>query len=423
MSDLPRMAFFSPLNPQKSGISDYSEELLPQLAQFFSIDLYLDDFTPTNPDIRDNFPCYDISEFAPRNANQPYAVSLYHIGNNPYHFRMLKNFMQHGGVIVLHDYMIHNLIINHVGEDKWNNYFTEVRYCHGEEYLQYAKDTRAGKNSPDYYNFPMNKRVVEHSEGVIVHNLYVERRLRKNNPWIPITRIPHHGTLNLTDQAEDTLLLRQRLGLPTDKLVLASFGMVQPFKRNDVILRVFARLKQRHQGIIYVMAGEPDSSFPILEQIRELRLEDSVRITGFLEFSDLIAHMQTCDIVLNLRFPTTGETSGSLIRALGCGKPVVVSDVGSYREFPDNCTIKVPVDEHEEEVLEAYLDELISNEPLRRKMADAAAEFVRRELPVEKTAGEYANFIYSLIKRRERRGAQDHIINTLRQGCTELAIT
>ena len=34
-----KLAYFSPLNPQPSGISDYSEELLPYLANTESISL------------------------------------------------------------------------------------------------------------------------------------------------------------------------------------------------------------------------------------------------------------------------------------------------------------------------------------------------------------------------------------------------
>ena len=36
------LAYFSPLNPQPSGISDYSEELLPQLAEGADITLFVD---------------------------------------------------------------------------------------------------------------------------------------------------------------------------------------------------------------------------------------------------------------------------------------------------------------------------------------------------------------------------------------------
>ncbi len=54
-----RLAYFSPLNPQPSGISDYSEELLPYLAAQAEITLFVDGFEPTNRAIRDRFTYHD----------------------------------------------------------------------------------------------------------------------------------------------------------------------------------------------------------------------------------------------------------------------------------------------------------------------------------------------------------------------------
>ena len=50
-----RLAYFSPLNPLQSGISDYSEELLPALAERADIDLFVDGFEPVNRAIRETF--------------------------------------------------------------------------------------------------------------------------------------------------------------------------------------------------------------------------------------------------------------------------------------------------------------------------------------------------------------------------------
>ena len=59
----------------------------------------------------------------------------------------------------------------------------------------------------------------------------------------------------------------------------------------------------------------------------------------------LWALMAGVDVCVNLRHPTMGETSGSAIRALSLGKPLVVSDVGWFRELPDDVALKVPIDE------------------------------------------------------------------------------
>ena len=75
---------------------------------------------------------------------------------------------------------------------------------------------------------------------------------------------------------------------------------------------------------------------------------------GFTPIEDFTGYMAACDIVLNLRFPTLGESSGSLLRALGLGRAVMVSDVGSFGEFPEDICLKVPVGSGEEEILYEY---------------------------------------------------------------------
>ena len=54
-----KLAYFSPLSPKHSGIADYSEELLPYLAQHAEIDLFVDGFTPTNEAITQAFDVFD----------------------------------------------------------------------------------------------------------------------------------------------------------------------------------------------------------------------------------------------------------------------------------------------------------------------------------------------------------------------------
>jgi glycosyltransferase involved in cell wall biosynthesis len=65
--------------------------------------------------------------------------------------------------------------------------------------------------------------------------------------------------------------------------------------------------------------------------------------------------MAACDVLVNLRYPTMGETSGSVIRALALGQPLLVSDVGWFSELPDDAVLKVPVDDYEVATIEAAL--------------------------------------------------------------------
>ena len=99
--------------------------------------------------------------------------------------------------------------------------------------------------------------------------------------------------------------------------------------------------------------------------------------------------MAACDAIVSLRSPTMGETSGSAIRALSLGKPLVVSDVGWFAELPADAVVKVPVDEHEEDTLLAAL-EALADPAVRAAMGERARELVEREHRVDRVAEAYA---------------------------------
>src|SRR5436190_22744980 len=91
-----------------------------------------------------------------------------------------------------------------------------------------------------------------------------------------------------------------------------------------------------------------------------------------------------------LRSPTMGETSGSAIRALSLGRPLVVSDVGWFAELPDEVALKVPVSQDEVPALAASLELLASSEATQRTMSDAARVYVSREHDLARAAERYA---------------------------------
>jgi glycosyltransferase involved in cell wall biosynthesis len=418
MNEKYRLALFSPLNPIQSGISDYSEELLPELSRYFDIDLYVDNFTPSSPQVLDNFGYYNISQFAQQ--RQVYNLSLYHMGNNPYHLAMLENFMRFGGAVVLHDYILHHVMMHHAWEGDWNRYLAEVRYCYGSEYIEHALESQKHNREPDYWNYAMNRRLVDRSDGMIVHSEYIAEKLREASPAVPVAKVNMGMPILPASDGKDNL--RKRLNLPQDAVVIGSFGHIEKHKRLEEALKVFAELRKTNKNIFYLLAGKRGGTIKIDEVVEKAGLESCVRVTGFLEFDEMIDYMYACDVVINLRYPTAGETSATVIRALGCGLPVVVSDVGQFREFPDNCTVKIPVDENEEAFLISVLRELIDNKPLRHAMSKNAVRYVERAHSVQRTASDYARFLYGLIRKKETSTPQEMLLSNVRQACVELGI-
>ena len=118
-----------------------------------------------------------------------------------------------------------------------------------------------------------------------------------------------------------------------------------------------------------------------------------MRVLGFRPIEEFVGYLAACDIVLNLRYPTVGENSGTLMRALGLGKAVVVSEVGSFSELPETICLKAPVDASEEDHIFEYLNLLVSRPELRKALGARAREWVETECTWPKVARRYADFL------------------------------
>jgi len=184
----------------------------------------------------------------------------------------------------------------------------------------------------------------------------------------------------------------EALRLPREAaVVIGCFGNLNPAKRLPQLLRAFAEVRRRHPEALLVIAGGISSRHELDLHVTEsgLRLDESVVHLGYVEEDDIWPLLAACDVLVSLRFPTMGETSGSVIRTLAVGRPLVVSDVGWFSELPDAVAAKVPVDDSEVETLSAFLDLLVSDSALRDRMGSAARELGRREHALDRVVDLY----------------------------------
>ncbi len=81
---MKRIAYASPLNPAASGISDYSEELLPYLARYAEVTPYVaDGLRPSNANLLRHMDVRLLSRLARDQRRKPYDAIIYHMGNSP----------------------------------------------------------------------------------------------------------------------------------------------------------------------------------------------------------------------------------------------------------------------------------------------------------------------------------------------------
>src|SRR5262249_23409843 len=246
-------------------------------------------------------------------------------------------------------------------------------------------------------NLPMNRRVLETSRALIVHSEFMAGQVRRAGGPLPIAVIPHGASM----PEANPHAWRHKLGVDESTPLIGIFGFLKPYKRVAESLRAFQRLVRQEPRVRLILVGEEHPELPIRRLISSLGLESHARVLGYVPLEDFQQYIGAVDICLNLRYPTVGESSGSLLRALGLGRAVLVSQVGSFAELPDEICLKVPVDEHEVDFIFEYLNLLVTRPELARTMGETAKRYVAGYCSWDRVAEMYADFLRAVNEGRE----------------------
>ena len=360
-----KVSYYSPLPPEKTGVADYSALLLPALRNRIEVVV-----------ARRRRP-------APRGVDVP----LYHVGNNPdAHAWIVDALRRRPGVVVLHDFVLHHLAAGMtIGRRDGHGYLDLMEREHGVVGRLLAHGVLDKRIPPLWESrpeeFPLPSFVLEHATGAIVHSGIVRDRVLAAGYEGPVWVVPHPAWP--VPEIEPVRVA----GAP----VIGCFGVVNSSKRIPELLRAFADVRSRHPEATLLLLGPTSPGFDLDRRLQRLGLEGEGLVReGWVDERRLWALMAGVDVCVNLRHPTMGETSGSVIRALSLGKPLVVSEVGWFSELPREVALAVPVDEHEVETLTVALELLVSREDLRAEMGRAAEALARAEHDLDRVADLYA---------------------------------
>jgi glycosyltransferase involved in cell wall biosynthesis len=233
---------------------------------------------------------------------------------------------------------------------------------------------------------------------VIVHSRSAAARL--GSEWAGKAFVVPHGAEPLPRPItpDERSAARARLGLPADALVVASFGIVHPSKRNAEAVEAFEAVARAASGSMLLFVGEEADNGLARGRAEALGLSERVRFLGRADDARFLALVAAADVGVSLRRPpTNGETSGALLHLLRSGVPTVVSETGSFAEYPDGTVRKVP---WSIDALAAALLELAADPAARDALGRAGIEHVRARHAWADVAARYAEVI-----ERSARGA------------------
>ncbi|HEY6320625.1 MAG TPA: glycosyltransferase, partial [Thermoanaerobaculia bacterium] len=410
----PRLAVWSPLPPQPSGISDYTAELLAGLRTWADAELFVDDGFLPDRDLLDSWPAFHYTAFERRHRWRPFDLAVYQLGASMFHLYMLDAIQRWPGLLVLHDltlsYVRAALFAAGMPAEEVRRELLEgdgmealVEY---EALARLEGEARTRATAEFQERRLLLRPLIAASLAQIVHLPRAARELEERYPRACVHAFP----MGVADPwrfapapgapgAPGAGAARRRHGLEPDAFVVGVFGIADPIKRLASILRAVARLSARVPGARLIVVGRflSEEYRQGLERLAgELGIGERVRFLGQVARGDFNQLLLACDAVVNLRYPFLKQMSATLLRAVAAGKPVAVTDVPDWDHFPLSFCYRVPADETEDANLADWLVGLALDPERAAAASRAAREHYLRHGTLQQMADRYRAVIEEL---------------------------
>jgi len=481
---MKKLNYFSPLPPIKSGISDYSAELLEELQKYFDIIAYIDN--NYNPKERKNIKIKNYKKF---NNNAP---TIYNIGNSEEHSYIYYSLMKTPGIVILHDENLEGLkffVAKKVKEKLLENGWYQIEEDKGFKFRWTKKKVFFNINEPTtelildvYTEYPatltvfinktknkfklkqdkhktitiktnqedklrvklkiskplsfisqirdphfrsmgiriygirykidneykkidlnlegkidISQKIVNSSNGIVTHSEYLKKQVKKINPKVPVKSINEGVYLNKPEIPKE--IIRKKLGLEKYDFIICSFGKIQKHKRIEQALQAFSNFSKKNNSI-YILIGESDKTINIKKIIKKYDLQKKVITTGYIDFKKAIEYIYSSDICINLRWPTTGGTSATLIKSLSIGTPCIITDLPENEQFPESCVFKIKKDEEEIKNIINALQYLKQNPRKQEEMSLSSLKYIEENHLWKDKAKEIADFVNEIYENK-----------------------
>lgn len=215
---------------------------------------------------------------------------------------------------------------------------------------------------------------------IIVHTPVLKRWLEQDYriPGKKIVVIRHGSALqfqNVTEESSPPVDLHGR------KIVLF-FGRVNPRKGLETLLKAWSGISYKYREYVLVIAGtiyrydRLGQYFTSLKNMAsDLGINDSVIFTGRLSEEQIGWYFSNCEFVV-LPYQFSSAASGPLALAIGFGKPVIASAIGTFNDEISNNVNGILVKTGDENGLEEAIESLIGDKDLRTRLEKNAKRMI-----------------------------------------------
>ncbi len=388
-----KLAFISPLPPERTGIADYAAQCLPALAEYFDIELVTDQKDVRLPQSLAALPRRDLAWFATHAGS--YDQLIYQFGNSPFHSHMFALLEQHPGVVVLHDFYLSSVLAYEQMTGAMPRGWTDALFhSHGYAAVQAAQAHGGAEQAK--LDYPCNLAVLQGASAVIVHSAHA-RELACRWYGSDAARNWHVVPLPRSRPAlHDRAAARQALGIAADTFLACSFGFVDSSKLSHRVLEAWiaAGLAADERCELVLVGANHGGAYgqELLAAIAAAGAGARIRIAGWTDESVYQQYLQAADCGVQLRSVSRGETSAAVLDCMNYGMATIVNANGAMAALPDEAVWKLD-DDFALPDLAAALAALRADEARRTALGARGAAAIERAHRPEHSAQRYADVL------------------------------
>lgn len=168
---------------------------------------------------------------------------------------------------------------------------------------------------------------------------------------------------------------KKSINVPLDKVILLTVSRLVDWKKVDRSIRALSKIKDKEKYFLLIV-GEGDERKNLENLIKELNLEDSVRLVGAVRNEDVYKYMTIADIFLS--FYDLSNVGNPLLEALSLGKPIITYNVGDTNKVINGKNGVLLDDVSPENIARAI--ENINNKQQLKFYSDGAKEYTKNNL-------------------------------------------
>lgn len=316
----------TPLPPMKTGLATYALRVLENTSGFVDWTVaYTDGSDPDSlPSSVKSIPLARLRE-----DDLP-SARIFQIGNSVHCFPVVQALYKFSGTALFHETVIHHMLRHcYLENGALEDYRRELLFCYGPAAKKVEKDLSDGNIPAVQYDrklkqYPLIGRALNASHSAVCLNPYAASILKGSYPDDRILTIGHP----LSPLPELEVL---------SKPFPLSFGMIGTNYHGRNLEKIV-------EAIELLRIDYPDAGLVLIGGNYPEELPQWAIRTGRLEEPEYQSWIRTLDYVFDVRYPTCGETSGSLLEAMRAGIPSIVTATGSFNNIPSDAVIRVPPD-------------------------------------------------------------------------------